>query len=132
MSIKMLFTPLLNTTLIALYFLAKQISTGCIQRALPAQALCNKSPFNLYDQFRQPLLGTRQKQSVPNSWINQRQSLNPIESIIKKSNQIPIKIPIQIPIMRPCKIQCTFYCHHVVKNIAPLFVYVGLPPLGSK
>ena len=33
---------------------------------------------------------------------------------------------------RPCKIQCTFYCHRVVKNIAPLFVYVGPPPLGSK
>ena len=34
--------------------------------------------------------------------------------------------------MRPCKIQCTFYCHRVAKNIAPLFVYIGPPPLGSK
>ena len=33
---------------------------------------------------------------------------------------------------RPCKIQCTFYCHRVAKIIAPLFVYVGPPPLGSK
>ena len=34
--------------------------------------------------------------------------------------------------MRPCKIQCTFYCHRVVKIIAPFYVYVGPPPLGSK
>ena len=34
--------------------------------------------------------------------------------------------------MRPCKIQCTFYCHCVEKIIAPLFVYVGPRPLGSK
>ena len=33
---------------------------------------------------------------------------------------------------RPCKIQCTFYCHRVVKIIAPHYVYVGPPPLGSK
>ena len=35
-------------------------------------------------------------------------------------------------VMRPCKIQCTFYCRRVVKIIAPIFVYVGPPPLGSK
>ena len=51
---------------------------------------------------------TRPKQSVPNSWINKRQSLNPIESIIKNSNQIPIKIPIKIPII-PTKIPLKFY-----------------------
>ena len=27
---------------------------------------------------------------------------------------------------------CTFYCHRVVKIIAPLLVYVGPQPLGSK
>ena len=34
--------------------------------------------------------------------------------------------------MRPCKRQFIFYCHRVVKIIAPIFVYVGPPPLGSK
>ena len=33
---------------------------------------------------------------------------------------------------RPCKIQCTFDCHRVGKTIAPFFVYVWPPPLGSK
>ena len=35
------------------------------------------------------------------------------------------------PYLLHCKIQCTFYCHRVVKIIAPLFVYIGPPPLGS-
>ena len=35
-------------------------------------------------------------------------------------------------VKRPYKIQCTFYCHRIAKNIAPLSVYVGPPPLGSK
>ena len=39
---------------------------------------------------------------------------------------------IQKELMRPCKIQCTFDCHRVGKIIAPLFLYVGPPPLGSK
>ena len=54
---------------------------------------------------------------------------------IKK--QIIVNIIVNLVIIvivfrRPCKIQCTFYCHRVVKIIAPLFVYVGPQPIGSK
>ena len=42
------------------------------------------------------------------------------------------RISIKKKIRRPWKIQCTLYSHHIDTIIAPLFVYVWPPPLGSK
>ena len=69
------------------------------------------------------------KDFMPLKWLVTVKDLS--ISPLDNDRALAVQQPCEVS-MRPCMIQCTFDCHRVDNIFAPLFVYVGPLPLGSK